>query len=235
MGQHWTAVDETHGVWIWVYETNNNRINCIAVRLQGDDLMVVSPGTDPTPEVFAELEALGTVVALVSPGAFHHLGFPAWHAQYPDVPLYTTTSGVAHIHKQHKGNTFDLRGFEAFAALLPESMTAEETPGKHGDLLLRFPTDAGETWMSNEYVSNIPELPKAWLVRKIFEWTDSGPGLTLITPLLWFMGAKKPALKAFFQQRLDQHPPQRLVPVHGDVITGDDLPGRLQALFDSKL
>ena len=44
-------------------------------------LMAVIPGTDLSDAIMDEPEKLGTVVALVSPGAFHNMGLAAWKAR----------------------------------------------------------------------------------------------------------------------------------------------------------
>jgi len=236
MGKHWNVVDEAAGIWFWVYNFNNNPINTTAIRLDDGKLMVVSPGIDPTPEVFAELEELGTVAALVSPGALHHMGFPAWQKQYPDVPFYCTTSGVDHIPGQHKDCTFQLNGLDALREILPSHIAVDESPGKHGDMLMKIDCgDAGLTWLSNEILSNNADLPTNIAFRLLFKWTGSGPGLAIIKPVIWLIGAKKADLKAFYMAELDANPLQRLMPCHGDVLAGDDVADRVRALLNKSL
>ncbi|NMO18543.1 DUF4336 domain-containing protein [Pyxidicoccus fallax] len=52
------------------------------IRLRSGGLWVWSP-TAPTPELFAEVDALGPVEHLVSPNRFHYAAIPAWKQRYP--------------------------------------------------------------------------------------------------------------------------------------------------------
>jgi hypothetical protein len=52
------------------------------IRLRSGGLWIWSP-TAPTPELFAELDALGPVEHLVSPNKFHYAAIPAWKERYP--------------------------------------------------------------------------------------------------------------------------------------------------------
>ena len=54
----------------------------VVVRLRAGGLWLWSP-TAPSPELFAEVEALGSVEHLVSPNRFHYASIAAWKARYP--------------------------------------------------------------------------------------------------------------------------------------------------------
>ena len=54
----------------------------VLVRLGSGGLWVWSP-TAPTPELFAQVDALGRVEHLVSPNRFHYASIPAWKERYP--------------------------------------------------------------------------------------------------------------------------------------------------------
>ena len=212
-------------------------INCFAFSIRDGGLMVVSPAMNPTTALFDELDALGEVRAIVSPGAFHHLGMPAWKERYPSVPLHATSSGISHIAKQHKGIDLGLQGIEALGPLLPENIHLAETPGaKHPDLVAFIEGQDGKwTWFTNEILGNSPSLPGNFLVRTVFKLTKSAPGLRVITPALWLIGGKKPSVKAFLTDQLASRPPSRLIPCHGDVLAADDLAARIGAEFDRAL
>jgi hypothetical protein len=57
------------------------------VRLSGGDLLVHSP-IAPTPELRAEVDALGPVGHIVAPSLYHHLFAGEWHAAYPSASLW---------------------------------------------------------------------------------------------------------------------------------------------------
>lgn len=235
MGQHWTTVDEQLGIYKAEYPFNGTLINTLAFRVP-DGMLVVSPGIDPAPALLDELDAIGPVVAIASPGAFHHLGMPAWKERYPSVPFFATSSGLTHIAKQHKGLDLGLQGLDALRPMLPDHITLEETPGaKHPDLLAFIRSDDGSwSWFTNEILGNQPTLPANFLVRTVFKLTKAGPGLKVPTPVLWLIGAKKPVMREYLLKQLIERPPARLIPCHGDVLAAPDLAERMRVEFEAK-
>jgi hypothetical protein len=61
----------------------------VIVRLRSGGLWLWSP-TAPTPELFAEIDALGPVEHLVSPNKFHYAGIPAWKERYPQATAWAS-------------------------------------------------------------------------------------------------------------------------------------------------
>lgn len=59
------------------------------VRLRSGGLWVWSP-TAPTPELFAEVDALGPVEHLVSPNRLHYAAIPAWKERYPHATAWAS-------------------------------------------------------------------------------------------------------------------------------------------------
>lgn len=233
MGTHWTTVDEAVGIYVAEYPLNKIMINTVVVRIGDGKLMALSPGPTMAEGAFRELDAIGEVVALVSPGPFHHLGLPLWQETYPNAKIYATASGVARIPGQHKKLDLKIRGIDALQARLPDHITAIEMPEqKHGDLFVVITGEGGTTWYSNEVIGNQAELPPNFVLRTLFKWTNSGPGLRVNSMALKLIGGKKPAAAAFFAEQMARHPPTRFVPCHGDVIEGPDVASRLQAEFD---
>jgi hypothetical protein len=233
MGENWKTVDEAAGIWLAEYPFNGTTINTVAMRIADDKLMVLSPGTDVSDASFAELDALGEVAAIVSPGPFHHLGMPGWKARYPNARLFATAGGLTRIPKQHKGVELGLEGIDALQPLLPDSVVAIEMPDqKHADLFIVVTGEGSTTWYTNECLGNQSELPPNFVLRTLFKWTKSGPGLRVNSLALKLIGGKKPSLAAFFAEQMKVHPPTRLVPCHGSVLEGPDTAAQLQAEFD---
>ncbi len=61
----------------------------VVVRLRSGGLWLWSP-TAPTPELFAEVDALGPVEHLVSPNKLHYAAIPAWKARYPQAAAWAS-------------------------------------------------------------------------------------------------------------------------------------------------
>ena len=61
----------------------------VVIRLQAGGLWLWSP-TAPTPELFAEIDALGPVEHLVSPNKVHYASIPAWQQRYPQARAWAS-------------------------------------------------------------------------------------------------------------------------------------------------
>ncbi|MEM1133081.1 MAG: DUF4336 domain-containing protein [Pseudomonadota bacterium] len=59
----------------------------VLVRLPNGDLWVHSP-TEPTDDLFAQIDALGPVRHLVAPNSIHYWYLPYWTERYPDARTY---------------------------------------------------------------------------------------------------------------------------------------------------
>ncbi len=233
MGRYWKSVDGQVGLWVAAYPFNGISINTVAVRIRDGKLMILSPGLEVADASFEELDGLGDVGAIVSPGPFHHLGMPPWKKRYPESRLFATRSGLTRIPKQHKGINLGLESIDALQSLLPRHVTAVEMPGqKHADLFVVVTSDDNTTWFSNEVIGNQPSLPPNPILRFLFKLTRSGPGLRVNSLALKLIGGKKPAAAAFFAEQMKAHPPTRLLPCHGDILEGPDTAAKLQAEFD---
>lgn len=225
----WRAV--APGLWVGEYTNGSNVINTSVVEMAPGELLVVSPGTGFTDADFDALDALGTVKAMVSPGAFHHLGMPLWKARYPDVPLYGPTSAIAHIAKQHP--TLEaLQPLDALRPLLSDEFELGEVEGcKHPDLFLAVTRDGTTTWFSNELLTNAADYPTNFAFRWLFKLTGNHPGLLANTLTARLIGADRPVVRAFYQAKATAIPPQRLVPCHGDVAEAADLGAQISETF----
>ena len=222
----WRSVGR--GLWVGEYANGSNVINTSIVDLGNGDLLALSPGMGFTDEHFAELDALGCIKALVSPGAFHHLGMPAWKKRYPDAPLYGPHSSIAHIAKQHP-ELEPVQSFDALRSLLSDEFELGEVDGcKHPDIFLALTRDGTTTWFTNEVLTNAADYPRNPVFRFVFWITGNGPGLLANTLTAWLIGANKPVVRAFYEAKTESIPPQRLVPCHGEVVEDHELGARIR-------
>ena len=237
MTKHWQLVDESAGIHRADYAFGSGRINMASIALGDGRLLVFGAGIDVSDEAFAELDGLGTVAAVIAPGPFHHLGLPDWRARYPDATFVASAGGLARIPKQHKGIDLELRGVDALAGMLPESVRVCDVDGmKQADVHVSVRSaDGGETWFTNELISNQPELPKQFAFRTAFKLFGVGTGLELNGLTMLLTGSKKGPVGSFYRRELDAHPPTKLLPSHGVLLEAADLAGRLREILDRKL
>lgn len=229
----WNSVGT--GIWYRVYLFGGTPINTPAIDIGDGKLMVISPGTDLEDADFEELDALGSVTALVSPGAFHHLGLPIWAERYPNASLYGPTSAVGHIAKQHP----DLKPLEPVSVLaesLPDDIELGEIEGaKHPDIFLAIRRDEHVTWVTNEVITNNTNYPDKFLFKWAFKLSGNHPGLNINSLAAMLIGAKKPAVRAFYEAKMEQSAPTRLLPCHGDVLTEESLAEKLREVMARRM
>lgn len=229
----WKKVGE--GIWARGYELNGNPLITSAVALGEGELMIVNPATEMGDADFVATDELGTVTAIVSPGAYHNMGLPSWSARYPDAGLYGPGPAAAHIAKVHP-KLAPLKDLEALSEQLPEGVTAEDWGGMgQPDAMIIVRRDDGTTWFTNEVITNWKGWPKSFMFKLIFKLTGSGPGLNINTMSLMFTKGKKPAVKAYILETLDAAPLTRLVPCHGDVLEDPDLATKLREVVERRL
>ncbi|HEX5751676.1 MAG TPA: DUF4336 domain-containing protein [Archangium sp.] len=76
------------------------------IRLRSGGLWMWSP-TAPTPELFAQLDALGPVEHLVSPNRFHYAAIPAWKKRYPRATAWASPGVRERARSQKLDVPFD--------------------------------------------------------------------------------------------------------------------------------
>ncbi len=114
---------------------SKNPVNSFAVDQGYGKLMVIRPGTEMSDSVLDDLDALGTVVDLVSPGALHNMGFPHWKERYSDARLFATKSGIPHIAKALKVIKVNRRAYAIFLQELIVKHGVTDLAPCHGAVL----------------------------------------------------------------------------------------------------
>jgi hypothetical protein len=232
MANHWQSVGE--GVWVGEYRFHGNPINTFVTEIGAGRLAVFSPGPKVDAAAFAELDGLGKVVALVSPGAYHNEGLPWWYGRYPEAKLFATRSGIARIARLYPMLPAAAPASE-LAALAGDSLACYETPGKHGDLLVFVTRGAEVTLFNCEFLINWVDAPTKLVFRLLFKWTNSAPGLRVAKPAAWFLRANLRDVCRFCLEKVEAHGVTCLVPCHGAVYQGDDTKARLEEAIRARL
>lgn len=62
----------------------------VVIRLNNDDSLFILSPIQLTPDIRADIDALGVVKYLVSPNHLHHLYMGDWSRAYPDARLYAS-------------------------------------------------------------------------------------------------------------------------------------------------
>lgn len=196
-------------------------------------LMVVSPGTGTTDAHWDELDKIGRVTTLLTPGPFHNMGLAAWKARYPDAGLYGTGASITHIAKAHP----TLEALKPLTELsLPDGIHLEEHGGMgKPDIFMAITRDDATTWFTNEMITNTADWPGKLPFKFAFWLFKSGPGLNVNTLALKLVKGDKAAARTSVEGKLKSHAPTRLIPCHGGVINDDALADKLAEVVARRL
>jgi hypothetical protein len=201
----------------------------VIVRLRSGGLWLWSP-TAPTPELCAEVDALGPVEHLVSPNRLHYAAIPAWKQRYPRATAWASPGVRERARSQKIDVPFDADlGDEA-----PPSW-AEDL----GQLIFRgsrfmeevvFFHRASSTLILADLVMALePERLRPHL-RWVFKPARAmWPGQTPFEVQATAWG-RKPQARACYQ-RLREWQPRRVLFAHGRCFLDDDASARLERAF----
>jgi hypothetical protein len=179
------------------------------VRLSGGDLWVHSP-IAPTPELRAEVDALGPVRHIVAPNLYHHLFAGQWHAAYPSASLW----GPAALARKRKDlkltSTLEQVSATAWASdLVPlhiDGCMLDETVFVHRTTRTLVASDITENFATSPY----------WVTRTYLKMAGIH-GRIGFSRLLRFVYRDRPAARRSIDALLAQDF-DRIVLAHGDII-----------------
>jgi hypothetical protein len=229
----WTSLAETPRVLIKEYSFGGGKATAVAVQLPAGGFLVVSPPKHISPAELSGFAEAGGVLALVANNGAHYLGLGPWSKAFPSACTYAAPRAAARIRKKTP-DAGKLAPVEGLTGSLGGSVALLAMDGdKIGDLLLRVRSERGTILYVSDMVANIPELPKNPVVRLIFKWSNSAPGLKLFTLFFTFFVSDAKAARAFLARELRADPPAVLVPAHGDVVVRPDITSLLVKMLGS--
>jgi hypothetical protein len=118
---------------------------------------------------------------------------------------------------------------------LPEHVAVLELPGTRvGEVWLSVRSPRGVAWLVGDAIFNM-KAARRFRPRLIQRITKAAPGLSMSQLMKWGGLRDRTAYKVWVLDRIAEDLPNRLVPLHGDVLEADDLPERLRALLDRRL
>ncbi len=230
---HWKPFDESAGLWMLGQTLDGVCIlRSVALRLADGTLAVVGPIRESPRESFTELDALGRPVFLLAPNFFHHLGLAAYAEKFPDAQVVASAKATPRLSRQITcpiGPLADLQN------LLPDRVSLLEPSGtRNGEVWLRAETAQGVVWIVSDAFFNLPRTPRTvmGIVVRLF---GIGPGLRIGPTFKWIALKNRREYAVWLKGQLEADQPSVLIPGHGDICEGDDLPDRLTALAAKRL
>lgn len=227
----WTTLTEQPLVMVREYSFGAGKANALVVGLPEQRLLIMSPPIGLSVEELRELNAVGTVVALLETNGAHHMGLGASLAAFPSAKSYAALRAAERIRK--KGKDYgQLLPLDQLSPLLGDKVAVLEVEGdKIGDALVRVQTERGTLLYAGDYIANFPELPKAFVPKWLFKLTDSAPGLKVFSIFFKFFVKDRVRARDYLIREVQAHPPAIVTPAHGDVIERADLGPTLISLL----
>jgi hypothetical protein len=182
------------------------------VRLASGDLWVHSP-IEPTPELRAEVDALGPVRHVVAPSLYHHLHAGQWKAAYPTAALW----GPAALARKRK----DLELTETLEQTAGAAWTSELVPVHIDGCMLDetvFLHRATRTLVGSDLTENFTTSPH-WPTR-LYLKVSGIHGKVGWSRLMRVVYRDRPAARRSVEALLALDF-DRIVIAHGDVIRRD--------------
>jgi glyoxylase-like metal-dependent hydrolase (beta-lactamase superfamily II) len=231
----WSVIDEDAGVLSYKYSFGGGISNAFVARYDGSKLLVLSPPCGLSEEGFADLEAFGTVDAVVATNGFHHLGQAEWKQRFPHATFYAPDAAVKRITKKNPA-AGSFRPLSELSAKLTGDVGVIEAPAdKCGETWAYAKTSRGYVWYASDTLVNMPRLPKPLPFKLAMKLTKSGPGYRVFNLVLKLMVKDKKALLRAMQQALRERPVTVMVPAHGKILDQPGLAEETERLLASAL
>jgi hypothetical protein len=198
-----------------VYLATRGGLRCSAIRMAGQNLCVFSPVLGLGDEARLSLSAIGEVTHLLAPNHYHNSGLAEWAAAFPKARLCASLTAAPRLSKQTGLSFDDLTGI---IRLLPNSHSILSPDGlKTGEIWVRSQTEAQTAWFVVDALSG----PKAAAPP-----ARSGDPEVLKTFPTYGVGEMSKYSGWFLNQlKIDQ--PQLVIPCHGGIVAGTNLPQKL--------
>lgn len=212
------ALDGLEGV----YTATRDNLRCTALRLTSGGLCLFSPVRGLGDSAIASLRDLGEVEILLAPNHWHNLGLQEYARAFPDASLCASPRASVRLASVTQLRFEDLARLQP---LLPQSVRLVPPAG----------LKTGEVWLSIAGAER-----HAWVVVDAFcgpagKTRDVGhePGILGTFPK--FGIGDRTVYLDWLERQIEADKPTVLVPCHGAVVEGGQLPGKLRRLVAANL
>lgn len=217
-------------VWTMEYVIPGFKSRTTVFTLSDGSFLVYSPGV-PVLEPFCE-HFRAAPSFLLLPNAFHHLGAKAWQEKFPQAELICADGAKKRLIAQ--GHSA-LSPLSLAATVLPATLEILEPAGsRYGETWIAIKTPQGIIWVVCDAFFNMPRLAKKLTMRIIQIAIKAAPGLRVSQLVKWGLVKDRTLYKKWILQRLKKDQPIALVPAHGDILEGSDLPRKIAAVMEER-
>ena len=226
----WHTIDEKIGLKTAEYRVPGLKSRTTAIALPDDTFLVYSPGTGLEQDF---VEHVGEPTILLLCNNYHHLAVPLWKKTFPNAKRCAYAKAIPRLIKQGRTGIIALSDLKIDFPSHLSFMTPPKT--RIGEVWMRIEAEDGVTWVIGDCFFNFPRKPKKFMPRMLQMATQGGPGLAMSQIMKWGGISDRRAFKSWILEKLDSDRPNRVIPVHGDILSGPQTAGRLRELVHRRL
>lgn len=220
----WRQLDPE--LWFADYRVPGLPCRTTAVDI-GGRWLVFSPGESLAPSFAEEVSAQPPI--LLAPNSLHHMGINSWREQF-GVGCYAAAAARKRLGRHGHRDVLDSRTIS-----LSSGRELVEVPhSRIGETWVIIRTDQQCTWVIGDAVFNFARASGKFWTAAMQRVLQSGPDLAVSSVYSWGAVRDRASYKRWFLERLEAHPPTRLIPTHGSIESGSDLAERLALLIDRR-
>lgn len=232
---NWQVVDQESSLYTHQYRVAQFISRSTAFPSASGQWLVISPSAQSTelPQGLApDLSDQSKPPCLVLPNAFHFLGYEVWKKQYPQAQGYAPEGALPRLIRK---GCKDLLPLTELPPLQP-GYSSVEIPGlRYGEAWFRIMNGAANTWVTGDVFFNLKRFSNKPIARLSQKLMGSAPGLKLPNTIKYVLIKNRKVFLDFLEKLLREDQPTRLLPLHGDILEGPELPQRLAALLRERL
>jgi len=206
-----------------VFVARTAHLRCTALVLNDSKLCLFSPVQGLGEAAKASLSGIGPVSHLLAPNHYHNKALAEYAAVFPNARLCASSDAVPRLEKVTRLAFDDLRDVtqklpDSFSLLTPDGL-------KTGEVWLRCDVKQRRTWFVVDAFSGPKMTPKS----------DCSDTASLLKTFPNFGVRDKALYLKWLKQQLRVDKPTLMVPCHGSVVTGSELPAQLLSLAERHL
>ncbi|MHB8876775.1 MAG: serine hydrolase domain-containing protein [Myxococcaceae bacterium] len=199
--------------------------NVVTVALPAGGILVHSPSWLDE-RTLERVSAVGAPKVLFVPNHFHHVTLERYRKAFPEALCVASEAALPRlVARKHP----PLQPLSAAGPLLPEGAHWLTPPGtKSGESWLSLPGSGGPTWLVCDALFNVVR-PVSGLMGFILTRLQVVPGLRVSRTYRWLALKEPQRYAGWVLEAIRRERPRTLVVSHGQPVSGEDLPERMEA------
>ncbi len=234
----WQTLESHPEIQVGQYIVPNFVSNSVAIKVNQNDYVLVSPGASLLKDWPDELKNPECKIHIVMPNAWHFMGVKTWQETFKNTVLYA--SALAKDKLIEKGaftENDNIQVLEELSPPLPEAYGLLFPPGhRAGDVwLTKQDNSNSSTWITCDSFLNYQRLSNQPVARTLQKVLGAAPGLKISQVVKWFILNDKKAFKNWVLEKLKEDMPTTLIPAHGEIAQDKNLKEKIENMVTSRL